>query len=760
MDMAMECPVWAGTGEHITRVEAAQLLKAGSWPSLVAWIVVLCCLKQLGNPLTGSFGYMLYGSLSVWQLFNITNCFESWIVEAAKSLFTVPPCKCLQFLYLCGLLGAPFYSFILCWNLWTVSRKPFHTGGKKRFLQDALYVSLYAIAGSLILLNTYEEIEGLDDAPRCLCQRSYLSTWNTHQIARIWYIAGLVFVLQAYWYVPMFNDSLTKKQQISMAMLRRILLLEGVMNAVIPNLSIFANMVSGSSKIRYMVECFLLGFTSFIVSACWGSVALYINCKFKSIQKEDQDQGHEISDDFRKKIIGRISEGIRKSAQLAADADNDRVLSNQPIEDRDFTDMIELEGVKEEQPLRGWFYQYGVSLLLVVLWLIYILHFFIRSGGALDMIGNFLEISLAAVTMIGGVVYEVGSSFGASPYEASDRSLSVKAAEASDFRVQELAPRVFHALRSRIFKLDKFKDSFQEAFSGGGFTEGKSGAFMYFTKDKEYIVKTATDEEFSTLKRFIRPYYEHMQEASQRHGSLINPMLGAFQLTFGAQYVRVIIIRSVFDKKGPSVDQRFDLKGSWYGRTSKKPKKKKPWDVKYSSRMHFKDSGVRKDLDVAGPLLLDREVAKKMGQALRNDSEFLAKSHIMDYSLLIGVHIDSYEVREEGGWKKRFTAESNKSLSAQPASRMEGPTFYYIGIIDVLQEFTLRKKLEYFGRAYLCGQGHGVSCVPPHKYAKRFQDNIVGPLIEVKKDDGEESEELNRVRYVVPNSMKQPLLSC
>ena len=35
------------------------------------------------------------------------------------------------------------------------------------------------------------------------------------------------------------------------------------------------------------------------------------------------------------------------------------------------------------------------------------------------------------------------------------------------------------------------------------FTEGRSGAFFYFTHDRRYIIKTATTEEFATLLRIL-----------------------------------------------------------------------------------------------------------------------------------------------------------------------------------------------------------------------------------------------------------------
>lgn len=49
----------------------------------------------------------------------------------------------------------------------------------------------------------------------------------------------------------------------------------------------------------------------------------------------------------------------------------------------------------------------------------------------------------------------------------------------------------------------------------------------------------------------------------------------------------------------------------------------------------------------------------------------------------------------------------------------EGEEVFYFGIIDILQQYNIRKNLETFGRALIAPR-HGISCVPPAEYAKRF----------------------------------------
>jgi hypothetical protein len=48
-----------------------------------------------------------------------------------------------------------------------------------------------------------------------------------------------------------------------------------------------------------------------------------------------------------------------------------------------------------------------------------------------------------------------------------------------------------------------------------------------------------------------------------------------------------------------------------------------------------------------------------------------------------------------------------------------------VAIVDVLQEWSLSKRLEQLVRVWLLGQcAEGISCAPPDVYAARFQSKI------------------------------------
>ena len=56
--------------------------------------------------------------------------------------------------------------------------------------------------------------------------------------------------------------------------------------------------------------------------------------------------------------------------------------------------------------------------------------------------------------------------------------------------------------------------------------------------------------------------------------------------------------------------------------------------------------------------------------------------------------------------------------------------FYYAGVIDVLQRWTLKKRLEWWVKTRVLRQDRdGISCVPPAQYARRFMDKMADLLL-------------------------------
>ena len=108
----------------------------------------------------------------------------------------------------------------------------------------------------------------------------------------------------------------------------------------------------------------------------------------------------------------------------------------------------------------------------------------------------------------------------------------------------------------------------------------------------------------------------------------------------------------------------------------------------------------------------------------------------MDYSLLVGVKNFQYDIAENT--KRDDPVESSKGDPNKPdtsrlfnndgysARAVVAPSVYYLGVIDILQTWSLQKQIERYFRVVIQGKPwDGVSCecflyshCRPHHYTK------------------------------------------
>ena len=103
----------------------------------------------------------------------------------------------------------------------------------------------------------------------------------------------------------------------------------------------------------------------------------------------------------------------------------------------------------------------------------------------------------------------------------------------------------------------------------------------------------------------------------------------------------------------------------------------------------------------------------------------------MDYSLLLGVRavapaekICPTENPNEGG--QCFKAHDGGMLSLPDfPDNIETPRYeaYYLGLVDILQEYSSMKKLEHFAKGLVVDK-HGISAVPTEEYAHRLNCRV------------------------------------
>lgn len=269
-------------------------------------------------------------------------------------------------------------------------------------------------------------------------------------------------------------------------------------------------------------------------------------------------------------------------------------------------------------------------------------------------------------------------------------------------------PEVFQQLR-RLQNLDKHE--FARSWAGtsrASFSEGASGAFVFFSKDEKYIVKTTTKCEMRQLEALAEDYLQHLTDNPD---SFLLRIYGAHSMEIYGQKLYFLVMNNIFPPEAPP-QERYDLKGSWVNRQSGG----KPGDKK-----------VLKDMDLNYGFKTSGAVGLEVAQQLDRDSDFLASKNLMDYSLLVGVvhkhfKVDNIDLDPEDPFERN-------QHGALTADIVTGPGDFYIGIIDILQEWNLQKKFEHWFKVlFRCADGPGLSAVPAAYYKRRFMQNAVYSL--------------------------------
>lgn len=241
--------------------------------------------------------------------------------------------------------------------------------------------------------------------------------------------------------------------------------------------------------------------------------------------------------------------------------------------------------------------------------------------------------------------------------------------------------------------IDNFCDIENQLKSNGG----KSGAFFFFTPDQEFILKTITREELELLNTIIKDYSELILS---NQGSLLAKILCVFKIKFSNSPSIILILMENF-KANIEDPLLFDMKGS-------------SCDRQVSSRICgnffqmprmfvYKDTDFIQNVQYFSLSYIEIENLMKIIEA---DTKLLEKNLIMDYSLLV--------VIGQGQCVK-------ESLLSKMNFYCNG-AIVTVGIIDFLQGFNLRKKLESKYKNF--GDELCYSAVPPTPYRMRFLQMI------------------------------------
>lgn len=196
-----------------------------------------------------------------------------------------------------------------------------------------------------------------------------------------------------------------------------------------------------------------------------------------------------------------------------------------------------------------------------------------------------------------------------------------------NFLFTDYSPKRFAKLRalsgiSIVDYMESFKSTTMPSFS-----EGKSGAFIYFSSDYKYIVKTTTKREFEKLLSILpdmEKYFE--EEAAAWRKPLITRFFGAHRIVMYDIPLYFVVMQNVL----PSVDEKYDLKGSWVnrhgskkGNNAERARPKKNSASTHDSKAKGSSTPLFLDNDLQNCFLLRPDVAKAVSRQLARDVKFL-----------------------------------------------------------------------------------------------------------------------------------------
>uniref|UniRef100_A0A4X1W4K2 Phosphatidylinositol-4-phosphate 5-kinase type 1 beta n=1 Tax=Sus scrofa TaxID=9823 RepID=A0A4X1W4K2_PIG len=308
-----------------------------------------------------------------------------------------------------------------------------------------------------------------------------------------------------------------------------------------------------------------------------------------------------------------------------------------------------------------------------------------------------------------------------------------------DFRFKTYAPLAFRYFRELFgIKPDDYLYSICSEPLIELSNPGASGSLFFVTSDDEFIIKTVQHKEAEFLQKLLPGYYMNL---NQNPRTLLPKFYGLYCMQSGGINIRIVVMNNVLPRS-MRMHFTYDLKGSTYKRRASRKEREK-------SNPTFKDLDFLQDMHEG--LYFDTETYNALMKTLQRDCRVLESFKIMDYSLLLGIHVLDHSLKEKEeetsqnvpdakrpGMQKVLYSTAMESIQGPgksgdgiitenpdtmggiPAKSHKGEKLLlFMGIIDILQSYRLMKKLEHSWKA-LVYDGDTVSVHRPSFYADRF----------------------------------------
>ena len=269
----------------------------------------------------------------------------------------------------------------------------------------------------------------------------------------------------------------------------------------------------------------------------------------------------------------------------------------------------------------------------------------------------------------------------------------------SDINVIIYYPRQFEALR--IAYCCTYEDlilSITQSYKWEGVSGGKSNASFYKTKDEKYLFKSINKNEFNMFLEIAYYYFQHIDEyLFHKMPSVLMKILGVYEIrirkkennrTKTENYYLMMMenLNYGFNEQNNKI-KSYDLKGSTINRYIQNIGNDQKGNIV------LLDSNFKQDFKNE-PLPLEKDLYGLLLVSVYNDTLFLSKMGIIDYSLLL------------------YIKELNKNNSE-----------IRVGIIDYVRKYTWDKKLEHLVKTIINGF-NSPTIINPYDYKERFLSAI------------------------------------
>ncbi|KAG0172341.1 1-phosphatidylinositol-3-phosphate 5-kinase [Apophysomyces sp. BC1015] len=216
---------------------------------------------------------------------------------------------------------------------------------------------------------------------------------------------------------------------------------------------------------------------------------------------------------------------------------------------------------------------------------------------------------------------------------------------------------------------------------------GKSGSLFLKTKDDRFLIKQISKYEMDAFLRFAPSYFQYMSESFFHElPTVLCKIFGLYRIGFKntttgrSMRMDILVMENLFYQR--VVKKIFDLKGSMRNRHVQETGKEN--EVLLDENMV--------ELMYQSPYFLRSHSKEMLRGSLHNDTLFLSRLDVMDYSLLVGVDEEKQEL--------------------------------VVGIVDFIRTFTWDKKLESWVKesGILGGGGKEPTIISPKQYRIRFRE--------------------------------------